>query len=72
MKGLADRSPGPEKTVMWQEEYAKLLGSLTQQETELARLTIQEGITGVYELAERLGVTPGRVSQIRRSASEKL
>ncbi len=65
MAYVADRSPGPERIAQAKEEWTVFLASLNAKQTAMA-VAIMDGITSTGALAAHLGVSEGRVSQIRR------
>ena len=67
MGDVKDPSPGPAAQAAHREQWQRLEAALTPQEGNVARLAL-EGLSGV-EIAERLGRTQGRVSQLRRQAA---
>jgi hypothetical protein len=69
MGSVADKTPPPDVLVMHRERWERLLNSANAQQREVARLAI-EGLSNL-EIAERLHVTPGRVSQIKRAIADR-
>lgn len=70
MKEVRDRRPGPDRLVGWREEFAVVYPTLGRQQRRLVDL-MREEILDNQELAARLGVTEGRVSQLRRKVMER-
>ncbi len=64
MAEAADRRPGPDRIAQEREEFAILLTRLNAKQTAFLEI----GTTGLknQDIAHLLGVTPGRVSQMRR------
>jgi hypothetical protein len=69
MNFVRDRRPGPEKIAQDRDWFRYWLTRLTDQEFRLV-WDAHWGLTGL-ELAARLQVSPGRISQLRRAAWER-
>lgn len=69
MDGLADTFPGPEQIVMDRERYQAVVNGATDRE----RLLIEGFEAGdrVKDVAAKLGVSSGRVTQIRQGLMDK-
>lgn len=69
MEGLADTFPGPEQIVMDRERYQAVVNSATDRE----RLLIDcfEAGERVKDVAAKMGVSGGRVTQIRQGLMDK-
>lgn len=65
MNGLADRRPGPERTVMASELFDRLWSRMTPREWEMAEMLIDGAAN--QDVAERVGISPGRATQIRQA-----
>lgn len=70
MEKARDRGPGPERIALWREEYARVKASLSGDRLRMAELIEEDQGLGTGELAELLGKTPGRISQMRREIAE--
>jgi DNA-directed RNA polymerase specialized sigma subunit len=64
MDGLKDPKPGPVKEAIWNEQWELLWESMNDRERAMADAFIDR-VPGI-EIAERYGISPGRVAQIRR------
>ncbi len=64
MKDARDPSPGPLRELIWQEEWEILLAKLTPRQKALLEVGHLEMRT--MQIARLMGVTSGRVSQVRR------
>lgn len=69
MEGLADRRPGPVRTVIAREEFEIFWEGLDSFEREMADL-LGEGLPN-QEVARRMRRTPGAISQRRRRLMER-
>ncbi len=65
MEGLADRRPGPMRTVVSAELFDRLWSQMNDREREMAEMYIDGAAN--QDVAERVGVTPGRATQIRQA-----
>lgn len=70
MTEVRDSAPGPERVAAWKEELAQLRALLTLGERDLVE-AVQDGVYRTLDLAAALGLSPGRVSQLRRQLAEK-
>lgn len=64
MEGLADRYPGPEQIVMDRERYATVKSRATDRERILIEMF--EDHRKLIDVAAKLEVSPGRITQIRQ------
>jgi DNA-binding CsgD family transcriptional regulator len=71
MGELADRRPGPLRMAIAREEYARLVAGLSPRQRLMVD-AVAGGAARTDRLAAELGVTPGRVSQMRREIMAKL
>jgi hypothetical protein len=69
--GLADRRPGPEKEAMRREEMGILRASLSGRQKEMLEAVREDEGLGTNALAQMMGVSPGRISQLRRELMER-
>ena len=69
MEGLADRRPGPVRTLIAQEEFEVFAAGLDDFEQEMCDL-LADG-SPVHEVARRMRRTPGAISQRRRRLMER-
>lgn len=69
MEGLPDRYPGPEQIAMDRERYTVVFNSATDRERALIEC-FEAGMKGI-DVAAMFGISPGRVSQIRREMMER-
>lgn len=69
MEGLADRRPGPVRTLIAREEFEAFAAGLDEFEAEMCDL-LADG-TPNQEVARRMGRTPGAISQRRRRLMER-
>jgi len=68
MAGLAERRPGPERTAAEREHFARFLAALRGNLRTFCQEAAQTRRT--LDVARKLGLSPGRVSQLRREAME--
>ena len=71
MSEVVDRRPGPLHIAAAKEEYERLLASLSERQRLLVE-AVADGTLRTDRLAAALGVSPGRVSQMRREILERL
>lgn len=69
MQEVRERGPGPEERAIAREAWERLQAGLTVRQKEVLSL-IDQGLT-TGEIAHRLGVTAGAVSQQRRAIAER-
>lgn len=72
MDNARDPSPGPLERLVAQETLAEVLAGIGPKHRAMAELLMDDGTLGTGDLARLLGVTPGRVSQMRREVMERL
>ena len=70
MAGLADGKPGPVKVAEWNEQWERFWQGLDERERDMADLYI-DGAKN-QDVAERMGISPGRATQIRQKMMEHL
>jgi DNA-binding CsgD family transcriptional regulator len=69
MNEVRDPGPGPAAQAAHREAWELLENDMTEMESRVAALAL-DGLSGV-QIAERLGRTQGRVSQLRRQVVER-
>jgi hypothetical protein len=68
--GVRCKRPGPLAQLIHKEELDRMLANATEGERKLCE-AIQDGVYRTDELAVRLNVSNGRVSQLKRQLAEK-
>jgi len=66
-----DRAPGPERLAEEAEAYARFKAALNEQERKMVEAVEADLNVGTFDLAELLGRSPGRISQMRRELLAK-
>jgi len=72
MNLVIDRRPGPERVAEMREEMEAFLATCTEQERAVAETLMGDHGATVAHLADLIGRSQGRVSQIRRELKERL
>lgn len=70
MQNLPDRKPGPVRIVSQKEQFAKLCDAMTEREQAIADAFL-DGLAN-NEVAQRFGVSPARMTQIRQAMMRHL
>jgi hypothetical protein len=66
MNQARDRRPGPDRIAEEKEAVENLLNELSGQARRMAQAVMDDPTKGTCALAEELGLSPGRISQLRR------